>query len=116
LLDVLDGLLDICADIDRGRFTRDTIFRGYTYYFKPQTLHRFGFTPRTLNLVEALVFGLGLTEMAVLNCISHRRWIPLPLHRVYIVQFSAEQLLSQRNGFAELRKVLKGDDRLQRAA
>jgi hypothetical protein len=116
LLDVLDGLLDLCDDTERGIFSWDSSFRGYTYYFKPQTLRRFGFTVRPLNLAETFLFALGLMEMAILNCISHRRWVIFPFHRVYIVQFTAKQLSSQRNALTTLRNTLKNDGCLKRAA
>lgn len=116
LQDVLDGLLDVCNDIECGKVERYSAFRGYTYYFKPQTFRRFGFSSRSLNAAEAFAFGLSLVELAVLNCISHRRWVALPFHRVCIVQFTAEQLLSQRGRLVELRNALKNDGRVRRAA
>lgn len=96
LASLSQGLLKLCEDIERGKYAKDLLLRGTTYYFSDATLMKFGFKTRPLRFVEALFFSLNYLELCFLLSLSKRRLTLVNTDSVRIAYCYATDLLRHK--------------------
>jgi hypothetical protein len=96
LASLSQGLLALCEAIEQGKYPKDLLLRGTTYYFSDTTLHRFGFHTRPLRLIEAIFFSLNYLELCILLSLSKRRLTFVNTDSVRIAYCRAEELLRHK--------------------
>lgn len=90
------GLLAFCDDVERGKYPRDLVLRGTTYYFSDATLAKFGFKTRPLRFLEAVFFSFNYLELCLLHSLSKRRLTIVNTDSVRIAYCKAEDLLQHK--------------------
>ncbi len=96
LASLSQGMLALCEAIEQGKYPKDLLLRGTTYYFSDATLHRFGFHTRPLRLIEAIFFSLNYLELCILLSLSKRRLTFVNTDSVRIAYCRAEELLRHK--------------------
>ncbi len=96
LASLSQGLLALCEAIEQGKYPKDLLLRGTTYYFSDATLHRFGFHTRPLRLIEAIFFSLNYLELCILLSLSKRRLTFVNTDSVRMAYCRAEELLRHK--------------------
>lgn len=96
LASLSQGLLKLCEDIERGKYSKDLLLRGTTYYFSDATLIKFGFQTRPLRFIEAVFFSLNYLELCILHSLSKRRLTLINTDSVRIAYCYATDLLRHK--------------------
>lgn len=97
LASLSQGMLALCEAIEQGKYPKDLLLRGTTYYFSDATLQRFGFHTRPLRLIEAIFFSLNYLELCILLSLSKRRLTFVNTDSVRIAYCRAEELLRHKD-------------------
>ncbi|HOV91517.1 MAG TPA: hypothetical protein PLC04_00325 [Candidatus Kapabacteria bacterium] len=96
-----EGLLKLIEDVEKCKIKSNAVFKGNTYYFKPKTLERFGFTFRKLKPIEFILFLLSYIETTILHSISNKKLTIIHLNNLYISTISAKELLYKKQELLE---------------
>jgi hypothetical protein len=102
------GLLGLLDAADNGLVPMTMKLRGTVYYFRTDTLRRFGFRSRRMNPVETLIFLLNWLELCILHSLMKRRIALVSLSSVRVVNATIEEISARRS---EIRRLV---DQLER--
>ncbi len=102
------GLVNVCAEIESGKFAPDTKFTGNVFYLKESTIKKFGFHSRKLNPFELFLFALNFIELCILFSISHRKLTMIPLTNVVIIYITAEELVDNKEKYLKVVDMFEG--------
>jgi hypothetical protein len=111
LASLSQGLLALCEAIEQGKYPKDLLLRGTTYYFSDTTLHRFGFHTRPLRLIEAIFFSLNYLELCILLSLSKQRLTFVNTDSVRIAYCRAEELLRHKEMCRKYANMLLKENR-----
>ncbi len=108
------GLAKLCAEIEQGKFSKDAVIYGTTYYFSNATLQRFGFRVREQSLLEKFMFGLNYLELCLLFSISRRKLSFVNTDLVKVAYCPLERLVQNKADYERLALRMSGQspDRL----
>ncbi len=109
---VCEGLLGVCTAIEQGTFSADSEFYGTMYYFSDKTLQRFGFTVRSLNVLQRCFFFLNLGELSLLYSLKKRRLEFVDFTNVKIGVIDTKTLLEHKPLFARYLKQFRKEEEL----
>ena len=104
---IAEGLINIAVEIQEGAIKKNASFKGNTFYFKEETVKRFGFKTRRMNYLEGVLFILNYTELCILNSIAKKKLYFVPFKNVTIVTCTAEDILQNKNKFEHALRILK---------
>ena len=107
---IAEGLVNIASDIEKGKISRKTFFKGNTFYLKESTIERFGFKTRRMNLFETILFAMNYAELCILNSFAKRRIRLIPLTNVMIVMCRADEILQNKKKFEMVLRRLKSSN------
>ena len=102
-----EGLLGICAAVERGEVPRSTVFVGTTYFFRDATLRRLHLEPSNPGPLQRLLALLAWGELNVLHSIAKGAPRLVHVERLRKVRFTAAQLLERRVQLERWRRLLQ---------
>jgi len=88
-----EGLVNLTKAVKEGKVHPETKLRGYMYYMNPNTVRKFGFQTRKLNLFEMLMFSLNYIELCILQSISYKKLMLVRLENVHISTIKAKDMV-----------------------
>jgi hypothetical protein len=101
-----DGLLAICAAVERGDVPSSTVLTATTYFFREATLRRFGLRPHELGPLEWTLACTAWLELCLLQSLARRTIRLVRLERLLAVRFTAGDLVKQRRQIEVWRRAL----------
>jgi hypothetical protein len=102
-----EGLLGICAAVERGELSRSTVFVGTTYFFRDATLRRLHLEPSNPGPLQRLLALLAWGELNLLHSIAKGAPRLVRVERLRKVRFTAAQLLERRVQLESWRRRLQ---------
>ncbi len=102
ILHLAKGLLGLLEAADNGVIPKTMKLRGTVYYFRTDTLRRFGFRSRRMNPIETFVFLLNWLELCLLHSIIKRRIAMVHLSSVRVVNATVEEIGRYRDHIRHL--------------
>jgi hypothetical protein len=102
------GLLGLLDAADNGLVPKTMKLRGTVYYFRTDTLRRFGFRSRRMNPVETFIFMLNWVELCILHSLMKRRIAIVQISSVRVVNATISEIGERRT---EIRRLV---DQLER--
>ncbi len=103
ILHLAKGLLGLIEAANNGLVPQTMKLRGTVYYFRAETLKRFGFTSRKMNPVETFVFLLNWLELVLLHSIIKRRLTFVQLSSVRVVHATITDVIHHK---AEIERLV----------
>lgn len=103
------GLHQLCLAIERGELKADCEFRGMVHYLNRESMSRFGFHLRRPNRLEYVLFSLGYLELCLLTTIAHRKLTLIRLSDLWVINFSAAELMVHKDHYEQLSRKLVPD-------
>lgn len=102
---VAEGITRLCDDIAAGKIKPNAKLYGNSFYFKKESLEKFGFKTRPMNLFETILFCFIYFEVSILRSITMRKISFVPVSHVFIISSTAGDLLKYRDRFHALTNV-----------
>jgi len=94
-----EGLVNLCKDIEDGKVDSNTVFRGVTFYMKPETLMKFGFEVNRLGILDSILFAINYIEICVLISISKRKLSLVSLKNIRVIKIQAKDIINSKLKF-----------------
>ncbi len=94
-----EGLVNLCKDIEDGKVDSNTVFRGVTFYMKPETLMKFGFEVNRLGILDSILFAINYIELCVLISISKRKLSLVSLKNIRVIKIQAKDIINSKLKF-----------------
>ncbi|MHA1988411.1 MAG: hypothetical protein ACW98D_17415 [Promethearchaeota archaeon] len=95
------GMINLCEDIENGKLSKDAKFKGYTTYFNISTINKFGFSYRSFNFIESILFGISYIELCILKSVVQKKLTFIPFNNLKVVKISAKDLLKYKVKYQE---------------
>jgi hypothetical protein len=102
-----DGLLAICAAVERGELPSSTVLTGTTYFFREATLRRFGLRPHEPGPLQWTLACVAWLETSLLLSLARGAPTLVRLERLFAVRFTAAELLKRRRSIEGCRRALE---------
>ena len=108
-----DGLLGICAAVERGDLPSSTVLTGTTYFFREATLRRFGLQPREPGPLQRALVWIAWLELCLLHSLARGAPRLVRLERLLAVRFTAAEIVRRRRQIEAWRRALERGHRRQ---
>lgn len=107
LLFLTEGLINICNDIEYGRLKKIIKLKGNTYYFNPESVTKYGFKYRNMNVFETIMFYINYVELCILYSLYLNKISFIPVKKVKIIFITSDELLKNKNNYLKIYYKLK---------
>lgn len=102
-----EGLVNICNDLESGKLKRNIKLKGNTYYINPESVTKYGFKYRNMNIFETIMFYLNYVELCILYSVYQNKISFIPFKNVKIIFISADDLLNNKQNYLKIYYKLK---------
>lgn len=104
---LLEGLLNLIRSIENNTIPVQVTFYGKIHFFKKETLERFGFHIKKLNLLDYILFAFHYLELLCLKVIVFKSFNPPDISKVTKISFTAEELITKKELLSEMYNHIK---------
>jgi hypothetical protein len=106
LRSLTQGLLAMVEEAERGQLPLSRKLRGTVYYFGGRTLSRFGFSMRSMNPIETVMFLLNWAELCLLYSITRGKICFVRVSDVRVVHTTVSALVEKKRELEALKRAL----------
>jgi hypothetical protein len=106
ICEVIDGLLDICHEIENKTLPESLKIRAVTYFINKRTFERLGFQTASVNPIKCLVFAFDYVGIFISNYFVTGRFKCINIFKVRKATITGKELMANKNKLLNLRSKL----------
>jgi hypothetical protein len=106
ICEVIDGLLDICHEIENKKLPESLSIRAVTYFINKRTFEKLGFQSASVNPFKYLIFAFDYVGILISNYFVTGRFNFINIFKVRKATISGKELVANKNKLLNLKSKL----------